>query len=193
MIFVYARANGSIAHVWDMDYGAPEVDTTLVVQFDADTYPTEYQTLADNVKDVTYTGGALVLNATPIVDATWIAARNAEVATAATVQTAKTSILALSSKADNHASRIALCFAAVIESENLGEDANATFTRITNALNNGIVNNGYRAAVMTAFTAKTGLAFSFADLGVVVVTTKQAFNTFSADFFTRWAFMVDLR
>jgi hypothetical protein len=109
------------------------------------------------------------------------------------VQTAKQSILALANKADNHAARIALCFASILESENLGEDADATFLRITTALNDAIIGNGYRTAVMTAFTAKHGLSFSFADVGIVILTTRQSFNRFSAEFFTRWAFMVNLR
>jgi hypothetical protein len=118
---------------------------------------------------------------------------NATIVTSNTIQAAKQSILDLANKADNHAPRIALCFAAILESENLGEDADATFLRITTALNNVIVSNGYRTAVMTAFTAKHGLSFSFADVGIVILTTRQSFNRFSAEFFTRWAFMVNLR
>jgi hypothetical protein len=115
------------------------------------------------------------------------------IATENNISTAKGDIKELADKADNHATRIALCFAAILESENLAEDANATFSRITTALNDASVSNGYRTAVMTAFTAKTGLVFDLGNLGVVVLATKYAFNEFSASFFTRWAMMVNLR
>lgn len=122
-------------------------------------------------------------------DALWAKAA-ANGATVTTTQTAKQSIRALADKANNFAAEIALCFAAILESEEAGENAAATFTRITNALNDTSVGNGYRSAVMTAFTAKSGLAFDFGNLGVVLLTTKQQFNLFTASFFTRWAFLV---
>lgn len=108
------------------------------------------------------------------------------------VAAARGNIQTLAAKAKNHADRIALCFDAVVSGEEAGDDAAAFFARITTALNDPLINDGFRTLTMTAFTAKSGLSFDFGNLAAVVLATKQAFNAFAADFFTRWALMVTL-
>lgn len=91
IVQVYARPNGTIAHVWDGDYGAPENGATLVARFDFSTYRALYQQLADNVKALRYTNGAIVQGENVILSSAWIAARETELTTLANNQSADSS------------------------------------------------------------------------------------------------------
>lgn len=109
-----------------------------------------------------------------------------------TLQTTKQVILTVADKARPHSDKIGLVFAAVVTAQEMGESADATFTRITNALNDPVVGNGFRNLVMAAFIAQGGTAFDFANLGVVLLATKQQFNRFANTFGLTWTFMVTL-
>lgn len=84
---VWARLDGTIAHVWLESIGTPDDNATRVAKFDADTHLQVYLQLSDNIKNVRYLDGALVLispilpNVT-VVDAIWIAAQEAQIAAA---------------------------------------------------------------------------------------------------------------
>ena len=109
------------------------------------------------------------------------------------VKTARQSTLSTANKARNHAAKIAICFDAVVTAEAQLENADATFLRIVAALNDPSITNGYRTAVMTAFVANGGTSFSLTgDVTLVLLPTRQAFNSFAKSFFTRWVFMVSL-
>ncbi len=84
---IYARQNGTLAHVWDDDYGTPEENTTLAARFFIADYPAIYQQIADNVKAVLFTNGNLMQGETVIVDSVWITARIAEITQAETIET----------------------------------------------------------------------------------------------------------
>lgn len=115
MVMIYARQDGTLAHVWDMDYGAPDEDTTLIVQFDMDTYLSIYQQIADNVKDVLYTNGNLQIGEVVIVDSTWIAARQTELTQAETIESAQSGLLDKVLLAEQYADSIKTLYNAVLD------------------------------------------------------------------------------
>lgn len=89
---IFARANGTIAHVWDELY-TPDDGATLRVTFHVDSYQTEFQHIADHAKQATWDGANLRIDGNIYLSAAWIAARLAEVnavtAEAAQVSSAK--------------------------------------------------------------------------------------------------------
>lgn len=76
---IYARQDGTIAHIDDGIFAiTPDPDTTLVIQFAIDSYPTEYQHIADNSKAAFWDGANLQIDNVVYLDSAWIAARQAE-------------------------------------------------------------------------------------------------------------------
>lgn len=84
---VYARQDGTIAHIIDDTFPiTPDANTTRVIQFDADSYPTEYAHISANTKAAFWDGANLQIDSAVYVDAAWITARQNEISQAATIE-----------------------------------------------------------------------------------------------------------
>lgn len=83
---IYARLDGTISNVITGDFGSPDANTTLVVQFDVDNYPTEHEAVNNQSDKLFWDGANLQLDSVIYLDATWIAARKAEIDNAVNVE-----------------------------------------------------------------------------------------------------------
>lgn len=88
---IYARNDGTIAHVADDSLPlTPDMSVTLIIQFDATIYSTEYQHIADKSKGALWDGANLLIDGAVYLDALWIATRQAELTQAETIETEDT-------------------------------------------------------------------------------------------------------
>jgi hypothetical protein len=111
---IYARIDGTLAHVWDADYGTPEVGSIPVMQFDIETYPDEFAFISANSASAFWNNisGALEIpQGNVYLDATWIADAQSELDTQGSVTGAKQTILANAERAWQFAPSIAALFA----------------------------------------------------------------------------------
>lgn len=120
----------------------------------------------------------------------WEVTAQAAIDANSTLNTERSSIKTLAIEANQHAAKIRLVFAAIVNAERLGKDADNTFVDIANALNDASIPNAFRTLVLTAFTAQSGLTINLGNLALNILGTRQSFNSFAKSFFTRWALMV---
>lgn len=113
---IYARQDGTIAHVADNSFSiTPDPDTTLVIEFDAATYSTEYQHIADNSKAAFWDGANLQINSAVYLDSAWIAARQAELTQAESIEAAQSGLLDKVLLAEQYATDIKTLYNAVLD------------------------------------------------------------------------------
>jgi hypothetical protein len=152
---IYARVDGSLAHVWDADYGAPEGGSILVIQFDIETYPDEFAFISANSASAfwnTGTGQLEIPQGNVYLNAAQIAQAQAELDIQTSVTGAKQTILANTERAWQFAPSIAALFA---ESTEQGEALTSNLDTLITAYRNVVAaqGTGFRNAFQARLTA----------------------------------------
>lgn len=101
------------------------------------------------------------------------------------------SIKTLAENAVQFTSEIKLVFTAIKNAQFTRLNTDATFTAVSNALNDASIGQGFRNVVSDAYNAG-GVTVDLANIGAETASQKQRFNAFADYFFTSWAFMVML-
>jgi hypothetical protein len=148
---VYARQDGTIAHVADSTFPiTPDPDTTRVIQFSIDAYPVEYQHISDNSKTAFWDGANLQIDSVVYLNAAWVAARQTEITQADVKAIARTLMLSdaknyLSAQLQSASPNVQTIFTTVKNYV----DGNATLTQmLTNQI--ALFNTAYGVTVNPA-------------------------------------------
>lgn len=107
----------------------------------------------------------------------------------------RTAIQTAASIAKQHARRIKICASAILAADtaNPVEDDLSRYTRYRTALNDAEIGNGFRTALLGAFTSETLLVVSMATAAASVPSaTRASFNHFYRAYFNTWGFLLEI-
>lgn len=171
LIKIYARQNGSIAHVDDGTFPfIPELNTSVIVTFDGEIYPEQYQQIAQDTTRVHWNGSALLLDNVEYLSAAFIAARLAETTKNNAISAAKSGLKDKVILAQNHAETIRQLFNAVWDNSLTLATQPTRFQALQTIVANA--SQAFRNVIVTDIQQELG--FDVTSAGLTLAQQRQA-------------------